>query len=478
MVENGKSAGRGYFGSEALGNFLNSKYMLVFLAALTLVSSLGSTFVEGFQGELIVYTVIALIGMISCLFSRDLLVWAPCIMLMYVSPSRANNPFFFRSSIFYPENGFPFWYIIGLVCLVFLCLLLRIFVLDKGKTFFKSKRELFIGLVIWCITMALGGIGYAEFDKAGWGYVAMLSSALLFPYVVLTGMVDWKRVKKDYFAYAGMLLGIVVAAQLWNAYRLDFHKIIADGVLFRNEIYCGWGSYTSMGGVLLFCLPCAFYLAAVKKCGFIYNVIGQITMLALALTFCRGAILCGGLTYIAYAVYLLSRKKNRIQNLVVYGLVFVILLGGVIFLCVNYWEKVKLFFSFFMKAGTSGRWTLYKEGLNRFMSNPVFGQGFYACSAYYNNPAGAEFLPSFMHNTFLQMMSACGILGLAGYLIHRIQTVVVFFKQPSLHKAFIAFTIGGVLLNCMLDCHIFNLGMTLFYSITFAFMEKAGEMCD
>ena len=70
------------------------------------------------------------------------------------------------------------------------------------------------------------------------------------------------------------------------------------------------------------------------------------------------------------------------------------------------------------------------------------------------------------------MPTKSGIVGLLAYGFHRYETVRMFLRDRTREKAFIACSIA-VLLGCSLvDCHFFNLGPVLFYSVGLAFAEQ------
>ena len=80
-----------------------------------------------------------------------------------------------------------------------------------------------------------------------------------------------------------------------------------------------------------------------------------------------------------------------------------------------------------------------------------------------------------INNTIIQILSSCGIIGMIAYLYHRVQTIKLFFKNKNLEKTFIGLSILVLLLTSMLDCHFFNIGPTLFYSMALIFAEKISE---
>ncbi|MBP5242287.1 MAG: hypothetical protein J6Z36_01175 [Clostridia bacterium] len=51
------------------------------------------------------------------------------------------------------------------------------------------------------------------------------------------------------------------------------------------------------------------------------------------------------------------------------------------------------------------------------------------------------------------------------------QTVILFVKKPTLAKTFIGLGVLALLLTSLLDCHFFNIGPGILYSVFLAFAE-------
>ena len=124
----------------------------------------------------------------------------------------------------------------------------------------------------------------------------------------------------------------------------------------------------------------------------------------------------------------------------------------------------------------SSRDDIYREGLALFARSPVFGNSFYSPGYQPWDWSTVEsfsgMFPPRWHNTLVQLLASCGLVGLGAYVLHRIQTVRLFLREPGKEKVFIGCAML-VLLGCSLfDCHFFNLGPTLFYSMALAFAEN------
>ena len=69
------------------------------------------------------------------------------------------------------------------------------------------------------------------------------------------------------------------------------------------------------------------------------------------------------------------------------------------------------------------------------------------------------------------MLASCGIVGMLAYSYHRIDTLRLYFKKRTLTNTYILFFVLTLLIMSLLDCHFFNVGPVLFYSIALAVME-------
>ena len=68
-----------------------------------------------------------------------------------------------------------------------------------------------------------------------------------------------------------------------------------------------------------------------------------------------------------------------------------------------------------------------------------------------------------------------GAFAFFSYLIHRTQTVMLFFRKPTTAKTVAGICILAMLLASIVDNHVFNLGPGLLYSMLLVFVEKADE---
>ena len=106
----------------------------------------------------------------------------------------------------------------------------------------------------------------------------------------------------------------------------------------------------------------------------------------------------------------------------------------------------------------------------------MFGEGFYPSTDKIYEWSKQErlkaILPARWHNTVIQLLASCGVVGLLAYGNHRQHTIRLFWKKRKTPAIYIGLSLLAMLLMSLLDCHFFNIGPTLVYSIGLAFAEK------
>lgn len=453
----------------AINNFIDSKYMLVIMALLALLSNV-------FSMEMPVYICLFAISIYVCLFGKSVLFFAPLVSFAYVTPSLANSPVTNSESIFYPDQ--QLYLLIAMIVTIALVFFVRV-TYDIGFVrFLKRPRKLLAGFLLLGLSFVLGGLGSESYSILSLGYSLLLFLSLFLVYFLVMGAVDWTHVERDYVAWMGMLLAATVALELVSIYISDIDIILAGETIDRSEIMTGWGSYTSMGFVMAMGIPFAFYLAYTKRYGFIFNIAGTLLYVAVIASCCRGSMLFGALIYILCMIPTIRCKMNRIGNIAVYAAALV----AAFIVMFLFSDEVIVLFGEIVKLNLddNGRAELFADAIAKFQDSYLFGSGFYAAdtgvAGSWYDKTGTFFLPDFWHNTILQMAAGCGIVGLCAYMFHRYQTVLLITSSPSLLNIFIALSVLTLLLICMIDCHLFNIGGSLIYSAILPFAEGEAQM--
>jgi len=454
--------------------FMYSPYCVALFGFFALLANI-------FALEIYFYILVGIFSVYVCVLAKDLLPIMPLFIFCYVSPSAKNNPGISNSSLFYGWEGYVSLAIVLVVCVTFL---LRVG-LDKGmgyKKLFTQKRALALGFCLLAISYLISGIGsdgYLSVAKNNVVFSLIQFLALFLLYFIFSATVNWKDVKKDYFAWVGVIMGVVVTCELLHIYLVK--DIIQNGSIVRSGLVLGWGHYNNIGALIAMSIPFAFYLASTKKHNYLYLILAAFLLCGLILSCSRGSIVCGVVIFlVCFAISFFKndhKKQFRISTLV-----FVIVAVIVSLICKDFliklFEKVPSIVNSASESGfnDSNRFNIYKEGLKAFKKYPIFGQSFFARDyvpyGYSIVDSFTEFFPPRWHNTIIQILSSCGLVGMAAYMFHRFQTIKLIVKKPSLEKTFIALSILTLLMMSMLDCHFFNIGPTFIYSLALVFAEN------
>lgn len=458
---------------QAINSFLRSPGYILALSLLTVVCNLLGL-------ELVYYTLVIALGLYVITLSKDLLPIMPMIMLCYIVPSVKNNPGRHGDSIFSFSNGGAYILVLASVVVVFLIWRL---ISDKemGRAFLTHKRSLVSGMLFLGVGYLLSGIGsYRYFDVFGrnllFAFLQFISIALL--YFLFTATVDWSNVPKDYLAWMGLGIGFTVLPQLLMAYLSGQAFMEGTGTMDRELIYTGWGMHNNIGGLMVMMIPFAYYLAYTKKHSWVYNLLGTMLLGGVMLSCSRTAMAVGAGIYLVCAVILLKNKRTRKENLWVYCIGALAVLG---FVAVFFEKLMEIFSLFFEEIGlVSKRDVLLENGLKKFGNDPIFGGSFFFKGTpgefvpwdFSEQATFSSFFPPRWHNTLVQIAASCGVVGLVGYGFHRFQTFRMLWRNRSTENLFIALYLAVLLLCSLMDCHFFNVGPVLFYSMALAFAEN------
>lgn len=452
----------------AFEEFLYQPAYFFLCAALTVFSNICGM-------ELFTYTCFVLIVLYQCLMGRDLLPILPLAICSYIAPSRGNNPGLSGESVFAFEKGG--FYMVILAVLMIIALVLRM-IRDRelGRSaFWKCKRTLLPGLAAVAVAYLLSGVGSHQITLVGKQNLlfAFVQAASLFVlYFLMTGMVKWEQAPKSYLAWTGVCVGFVLLAELAFIY-LKF-DIIHDGIINRDAIYTGWGHYNNMGALLAMMIPFPFFLTTKSKRPVLFYLIGVLFLLGLIFTNSRGSILCGVVIFLASYVFSLFACKQSKKTVLFH---IAILLTAFVFLLLFFDQLMRLFtmmleLQFDLRARDTG----WDAGWAQFLANPVFGGTFYPNDfnlfTWATSSEFVSFFPPRWHNTIIQILASCGAVGMLAYLYHRFQTLRLLFRRFSWDKMFTLVSMAALLTTSMVDCHFFNVGPVLFYSMMLAFTEK------
>lgn len=449
---------------KALKYFLSSRFFPFLMAGLSLLCY--------FMGwDLTMICVVGITGTLILLLLEDASPIITVFLFMSIVISYENSPS--------PNAGSSEYYFrtgaVALICIVIAfmaCAALYRMILAIAKKRFKIT-PIFIGFATFSIILLLNGI-FSENHIAKdflYGFLMMLCFFVI--YILIKDSIMQNNGSFVTVAYGFAAFALTLITEVLVVYATA-DGIMQDGWIDRSLIRFGWGVYNTMGMFLVMCVPFVLFLAGKEKYGWIFTLLSAMLFVVSFMSCSRQAIVGIVLTYPVCAIYTLVKGKNRISNICVLA---ACLIGGGILVAVFKDIAIEYFkdlFKAIMDNGElsgSGRMRLWKEAIGFFKSAPVFGVGFYVEFSY-NPQSGLGFIPFMCHNTVLQLLSSCGIIGLIVYAAHRVQTVISYTKNASHERTYLIFTIFSFLIICLFDNHIFNIFPTILYGCLIAMLDR------
>lgn len=454
------------FPVSSIHDFLKTPQYVALVCLLALVSNVLAL-------EPVIYGIYTALVVYICIWGKDTLPIMPVFACCYIAPSGGNNPGRNEASVFSGAGGV---YIAVLGAVIGAACLYR--VIRDRKQFAGRKYRLLAGMLVLSAAYLLGGIGipgYGEKAPRNLLFAFLQGASVWVLYLLFSGTVDWKNVRRDYFAWIGFCLGGVLVCQILWIYISG--GVIENGVIRRDRIFTGWGIHNNLGAMLAMMIPFAFYLATKYRKGWLGTVVGSLYLLGVFLSCSRNAILTGCAIYFMGIVLMLYYARNRKGNTV--AALICISVASMLVIVFN--GKILRLFSDILSMGfdPNSRDSIYAQGMEMFKQYPVFGCSFFSPGyepwGWSTVEAFSGFFPPRWHNTFVQMLASCGVVGMAAYLLHRVQTFVMLLHRHNKEKLFIGCSVLVLLICSLFDCHFFNIGPTLFYSMALAFAENCHE---
>ena len=345
----------------------------------------------------------------------------------------------------------------------------------KGKVKFNAT---FFTLLAFCVALCLNGLFYSHYTVLNLLYGFGLSATFIAVYLFTCGNIklDGETFKK--LSSYLIALSLVISLELIIAY-FTVDELIVDGAVERKKLFIGWGTYNSIGGLLVMTLPAWFYLAGKSKYGYLFLLGGLFDFAMCFLSMSRQAMLMSAVLLIPCVVWLIiiTKGKQRIIDLCILGALALVML---IVAIVLRGKIINFFKSLLVSLDTgSGRTDIWLTGLTNFLRKPLFGVGFYdelAAEGVGFWQGGYEYIvPEMAHNTVIQLVSCGGAVAIFTYVIHRTRTVISYINNITSERTFAFLTMAAILLVSLLDNHIFYFLPTITYTVMVALLSKTEE---
>lgn len=209
----------------------------------------------------------------------------------------------------------------------------------------------------------------------------------------------------------------------------------------------------------------SFYLTNLKgvkhSVGFILCVITSL------LTFSRGGIVALLLVVILYIFLVDFSKKLKMAATFILCLLVLYIAGSFSQLDVN--QIITSRIIDFSTDGGSGRFELWGQALQYFMSHPLFGIGAFNFSDYYEFDHNIKL---YVHNTYLEVLVESGIIGFVFYF-HFLFFLIITLLKTRLHikKPYIVLTLFAFLLQMVSLSLMINEAFFVFLALALKYIS-------
>lgn len=361
-------------------------------------------------------------------------------------------------------------------------LVIRLIIDGSVAVAFKKRRMFTIGIIAMDAAFLCNGLFGADPSLSNLGYGALLAMGFTVVYFLVSGMLESSKGVAEYACYAMtgtayvalmQILTVATRAMIYGKFFIEH----ADGSteINRHTLVLSWGVTTVVAAVFVLGIPAAMYLAKKGKhplfsyCSSILFLFGALLINA------RAAVLIGSLVFFICCILCCTKGKNAVQNRVLTTAIFAVsaFVGAFvlyqIFTSPELMDKFKSIFRLGENID-SGRFNLWEDGWNDFISSPIFGIGFenggYADAVKRNN-----FFSNMYHCIFVQLLGAMGAVGALAFVLHLVSLGWATFKKFSASKLLILFVPFTVLLLSLLDNFFFYLHFQIFYGVFLAVAE-------
>ncbi len=403
---------------EQLKSFFYSKYYLAYLSLFTVLFYCTNTPVLGLS-------FFALLACITLLFYRDLTPFLPLHLFVVL--------------IFRNFSVFDSLWVFLIFVPVAVCLVLHFIYYPIKKVFFG---KLFFPIVGVSVALLLGGLFSPYYQNFARGLITTLTVGplILFAYFLFSQYISPPKEidVRQYFFFALCMIAFAACAEL-------FLQVFFQVNLHPTQMYTlGWGSWNSVGAILLFSIPACWYMMLYSRNGHAYLLLLIFFYYSMYLTQSEGA---AGTAFAMTPIILLttifkgSLKKNKYRILKVATLLFFTFIVITIFAFAVMGKLPRYIELFLLELGNdSSRTKLYKEAMDLFAKFPVFGVG---CG--YTNPDSFLSAQLFslttynFHSTIIHVLATMGIVGIIAYAFYYVARFKIICKSPSPFNLFAFF---------------------------------------
>ena len=393
------------------------------------------------------------------------------VLLMFLYQcSVENSPSYPSFSDYYLTQGRGVWLAILLVSALATGAYVAV---RRGlfADFLRAPRSYVIPFALFALFLVTNGIfsGVWEVRDLIFGAVVAASLTLL-PFIFIAAFREVDSYEfLEYFILLAECCALIFIVETVELYL--FGSVITDGIADKGRILFGWGIWTTAGLDMAVLIPILFLGTLGERRPTVRFFLAHALYLCTLLTLSRNAIVFGTAAFAFSLVITLRRASRRARFLKIYG----VIAAGVTFALPLLIEPLSGLFSDFIHRGFSdnGRYEMWRYGVHCFLESPLFGRGFFAIDT--DAFAAENIFPKMLHNTIFQLLAACGITGLIGYLTWQISFLSVFFRKKSTECIMLSVSSVTFFMMSMLDSFLFHVQPAFVIMLGFAAAYKLSE---
>jgi len=377
--------------------------------------------------------------------------------------------------LFIPLSRYGLW--IGFSLKIYMLFLTAIFLIYFRDYYFRTLYHYEILLLLFYITYCLSG-AFSQYPEASirviFGVILVVGFYFIMRFLleITTIQAIENSITSVGIIFNGIslllyLIGLVMSSGLTPGVRLTSHGLLLDrdyprliGLLDDPNIFIFYNT-------LFF----FWYLTNLK--GYKNSIGLVLCIITNLLTFSRGGLVSLLLIVILYMLFINFAKK--IPILIVSGLSLTLISFVISFTKFDFNKVIYSRIEDISTDGGSGRFDLWEQAINYFMSNPLFGIGAFTFSEHYAFDNDKKI---YVHNTYLEILVESGIIGFLLYSTFLLLLVIILFKT-KIHKEkpFIVLTLFAFLLQIFSLSLIINEAFFCFLAIALKYItefEKKG----
>ncbi len=458
-------------------NFQKTGWYPAFLAVLCFLSG-----ISGYTIYVPMLWFLLCLHLFSVLFADDRKVFLTSLLMMYFALGRDTV-----ADSFYAQNGKLLSFMDGralphivAICSIGVTALLLRLIFDGSLWAALKKRKLFIwGILAMDAAFLLNGLFGADSRLENLGYGALIAMGFTVIYLLVLSLLEGSEDPITYACQVTLSVAYAAAAQIATVIL----QIYADGKFIGRPggeaavnkalLTLGWGVSSVISAIFVLGIPAAMYLAKNRKLSWFTFFSCPIFIIVSTVMNTRSSLVVSALIFLICTVACCISGKNKKYIRIYTAVAACLAVIAFIYITERIIPLEELLRLLRLTAtNESNRTTLWDNGIEDFLSSPIFGIGF----ANGCQPTGAEFdnfYSNMYHCIVIEVLGATGIFGCIAFVFHIVQIAVVFFKRFSVDKLLLLAVPVMIIGMSLFDNFFFYLQFHLFYG---AFLALADYM--